>query len=79
MKESNKDSTSPYYTDKDVKVEIDALLKANAVIWSNLGTGSKVDCATRKAGEKAWHALASKIKDLDEAFYNVVCPYGIDS
>ena len=78
MKERG-DGTSPYYTNKAVKEKIDKLLHQNSIIWSNIGTKSNVDCATRKAGEKAWQALASKIKDLDERFYNVVCPYGIDS
>jgi len=77
----NKDKTnkSPYYTDKTVREEIDKLLKANSAIWSNINTNSPIDCGTRKAGEKAWKALANKIKKLDESFYNIVCPHGIDS
>jgi len=78
MKE-RRDGTSPYYIDLEVKEKIDALLKENAVIWSNLGTRSIFDCVTREEGEKAWHVLAYKIKDLDEVFYNTVCPYGVDS
>jgi len=78
MKE-RKDGTSPYYTNKAIKIRIDQLLKENAIIWSNIGTNTNTDCKTRKEGEKAWHVLASKIKELDEVFYNMVCPYGIDS
>tara|TARA_R100001244_G_scaffold98004_1_gene73250 strand:+ start:438 stop:674 length:237 start_codon:yes stop_codon:yes gene_type:complete len=76
---TNKDKSSPYYTDKEVKAEIDIILQQNSVIWSNLGTGSNEDSKTRKEGEKKWKALSNKIKSLDGEFYKVICPYGIDS
>ena len=74
-----KKEISPYYTNKKVRRKIDNLLSQNSVIWSNLGTGSAEDSKTRKEGEKRWKALAKEIKVLDEEFYKVVCPYGIDS
>tara|TARA_R110000850_G_scaffold233393_1_gene358308 strand:- start:256 stop:492 length:237 start_codon:yes stop_codon:yes gene_type:complete len=78
MKE-RKDGTSPYYTNKAVKAKIDRLLQMNSIIWSNIGTNSTTDCKTRKKGEEIWHSLSNQIKELDEKFYNVVCPHGIDS
>ena len=74
-----KEKTSPYHTDKAVRTKIDNLLKQNSTIWCNLGTGSSLDSKTRKEGEKRWRVLSKEIKALDEEFYNIVCPYGIDS
>tara|TARA_Y100001973_G_scaffold62349_1_gene91497 strand:+ start:311 stop:547 length:237 start_codon:yes stop_codon:yes gene_type:complete len=78
MKE-RKDGTSPYYTNKSVKSKIDKLLNENSIIWSNMGTGTSLDLKTREEGEKRWGQLALKIKELDETYFNVICPYGIDS
>ena len=74
-----KDGTSPYYTNKKVRASIDKLLNDNSIIWSNIGTGTPLDLKTREAGEKKWGELALKIKELDESYFNVICPYGIDS
>lgn len=74
-----KDGTSPYYTNKSVKSKIDKLLNDNSVIWSNMGTGTPFDLKTREAGESKWQELALEIKNLDETYFNVICPYGIDS
>ena len=74
-----KDGTSPYYTNKAIKEKIDKLLHQNSIIWSNLGTGSPIDYITREKGEAAWSVLATQIKEMDEVFYNSVCPHGIDS
>jgi len=76
---NQKKSLSPYYTDLKVKERIDTLLFENAKIWSNIGTGSSLDVVTRKEGEKQWKLLAKEIKSLDKDYYNIVCPYGIDS
>jgi len=76
---SRKDGTSPYYTNKSVKAKIDKLLNENSIIWSNMGTGTSLDLKTREGGEKKWGQLALKIKELDETYFNVICPYGIDS
>tara|TARA_R110002050_G_scaffold18366_1_gene53710 strand:+ start:428 stop:664 length:237 start_codon:yes stop_codon:yes gene_type:complete len=74
-----KDGTSPYYTNKSVKSKIDKLLNENSIIWSNMGTGTTLDLKTREAGESKWQELALEIKKLDETYFNVICPYGIDS
>tara|TARA_R100000664_G_C2706314_1_gene104759 strand:+ start:395 stop:700 length:306 start_codon:yes stop_codon:yes gene_type:complete len=74
-----KDGTSPYYTNKAVKEKIDKLLHDNSKIWSNLGTGTTLDNKSREEGEKSWAKIANKIKELDEMFFNSICPYGIDS
>lgn len=74
-----KDGTSPYYTNKSVKSKVDKLLNENSIIWSNMGTGTLLDLKTREAGESKWQELALEIKNLDETYFNVICPYGIDS
>ena len=74
-----KDGTSPYYTNKSVKSKIDKLLNENSIIWSNMETGTPLDLKTREAGEIKWQELALEIKKLDETYFNVICPYGIDS
>lgn len=74
-----KDGTSPYYTNKSIKSKVDKLLNENSIIWSNMGTGSPLDLKTREAGEIKWQELALEIKNLDEIYFNVICPYGIDS
>lgn len=74
-----KDGTSPYYTNKSVRKKIDKLLHENSKIWSNLGTGTNLDFKSRKEGEKEWGRIAKKIKELDQSFFKIVCPYGIDS
>jgi len=76
---TRKNGTSPYYTNKSIKEKIDRLLHQNSIIWSNLGTGTSLDSRSRKEGERSWAVLALKIKELDEVFFNRVCPYGIDS
>ena len=76
---SRKDGTSPYHTNKTVRDKIDKLLRENSVIWSNLETGTPHDFKTREAGEKEWKRIAGEIRKLDEQFFNIVCPYGIDS
>ena len=44
-----------------------------------MGTGTPLNLKTREAGESKWQELALKIKELDETYFNVICPYGIDS
>ena len=50
-----------------------------AQIWANLGTDTPLDIGTREKGERKWKKLAKQIKELDEEFFNLICPYGIDS
>ena len=68
-----------YYTNKTTRLKIDKLLQENVRIWSNLGTETEYDLKTRENGEKKWKQIAKQIKELDEQFFNQVCPYGIDS
>lgn len=79
MKKKVKELKSPYYTNNLVRSKIDELLHENCVIWSNLGTGTTLDSKSREEGEKYWAKIAKEIKSLDEAFFNTVCPHGIDS
>ena len=68
-----------YKTNKSIRKKIDRILFENAQIWANLGTETPLDMGTREKGEKKWKKLAKKIKELDEQFFNRICPYGIDS
>ena len=68
-----------YKSNKSTRKKIDKLLKENAQIWANLGTETPLDVGTRKKGEYKWKQIAKKIKELDEPFFSLVCPYGIDS
>ena len=68
-----------YKTNKSIRKKIDRILFENAQIWANLGTETPLDVGTRKKGEHKWKQIAKKIKELDEPFFNLVCPYGIDS
>ena len=75
---TNKHQTK-YRTNKTIHAKIDRLLHENAQIWSNLGTDTPLDIGTREKGERKWKKLAKQIKELDEEFFNLICPYGIDS
>jgi len=68
-----------YKTNKSVRSKIDKLLHENSQIWTNLGMNTPLDMKTREAGERKWKKLAKQIKELDEQFFNRICPYGIDS
>ena len=65
-----------YKTNKSIRKKIDKILFENAQIWANLGTETPLDVGTRK---KKWKKLSKQIKELDEQFFNRICPYGIDS
>jgi hypothetical protein len=60
---------SLYYIDFEIREEIDALLQRNAIIWANLGTGSKNDVGTMDIAVKRWTYLADQIRELDPVFY----------
>tara|TARA_R100000306_G_C4348055_1_gene128639 strand:+ start:382 stop:624 length:243 start_codon:yes stop_codon:yes gene_type:complete len=68
-----------YRTNKIIRSKIDKLLEENAKIWCNLGTETPLDVGTREKGERKWKKIAKQIKELDEEYYNRLCPYGIDS
>lgn len=48
------------FTDK-----VNELLKENASIWANLGTGSRLDLGTKEAANKRWEEILEEIKTLD--------------
>ena len=56
-----------YYTEKDIRQEIDVLLQENASIQCNLGLESSD--AERKEADDKWKVIAAKIKTLDIKFY----------
>jgi hypothetical protein len=56
-----------YYTEEDIRKEIDILLKENAAIQANLGTDSTPQ--ERKEADDKWKVIAAKIKTLDIKFY----------
>tara|TARA_R110000737_G_C14318214_1_gene439196 strand:+ start:90 stop:299 length:210 start_codon:yes stop_codon:yes gene_type:complete len=56
-----------YYTEEDIRQEIDVLLQENASIQCNLGLESTV--AERKEANDKWKVIAAKIKTLDIKFY----------
>tara|TARA_R110000796_G_scaffold47227_1_gene113714 strand:+ start:479 stop:688 length:210 start_codon:yes stop_codon:yes gene_type:complete len=56
-----------YYTEKDIRQEIDVLLQENASIQCNLGLESTD--AERKEADDKWKVIAAKIKTLDIKFY----------
>ena len=56
-----------YYTEEDVREEIDVLLKENAAIQASLGNDSTTQ--ERKEADNKWKVIAAKIKTLDIKFY----------
>jgi len=56
-----------YYTDADVRKQIDKLLHQNALIQCNLGTDSTKE--ERQEAKKQWMELAVQIRDIDPKFY----------
>lgn len=56
-----------YYTEEDIRKEIDILLKENAAIQASLGTDSTPQ--ERKEADDKWKVIAAKIKTLDIKFY----------
>ena len=79
VRNTNNNHQSKYKTNKTIRTKIDKLLIQNAEIWQNLGTETPLDVGTREKGDRRWKKLAKQIKELDERFFNRICPYGIDS
>jgi len=61
--------TPTYYTNRELRLKIDAILKECASIFANLGTGSDLDLKTDEAADSKEQELLFKIKDLDEEFF----------
>jgi len=63
-----------YYSNKQLKHRIDNLLHRMAVIVADKDTGAKNDYGKRTKIELK--IIEKKIKELDPAFYDLICPYG---
>tara|TARA_R100001086_G_C11727541_1_gene228722 strand:+ start:73 stop:294 length:222 start_codon:yes stop_codon:yes gene_type:complete len=63
-----------YYTNKSIKERIDKLLHKMSIIIANKDTESKFDCGKRTKFEL--RIIEKAIKEIDPAFYDLICPYG---
>ena len=63
-----------YYSNKQLKQRIDNLLHRMAMIVADKDTGAKNDYGKRTKIELK--IIEKKIKELDPAFYDLICPYG---
>ncbi len=59
-----------YYTNKDVKAKIDAVLHANAMLFQNLGKSSTK--AEREAAGVAERKSLREVRDLDKSFIDLL-------
>jgi len=62
----------------DVQTRVDQLLKENALIWANLGTGTAHDLKTYEAANKKWQEILAEIKTLDKTTYEMVSGQTLD-
>ena len=63
-----------YYTNKTIKQRIDKLLHKMSSIIANKDTESKLDFGKRTKFEL--RKIEKSIKEIDPAFYDLICPYG---
>ena len=63
-----------YYTNKTIKERIDKLLHKMSSIIANKDTESKLDFGKRTKFEL--RIIEKAIKEIDPAFYDLICPYG---
>ena len=63
-----------YYTNKTIKERIDKLLHKMSSIIANKDTESKLDFGNRTKFEL--RKIEKSIKEIDPAFYDLICPYG---
>jgi|TARA_R100000306_G_scaffold35679_1_gene36228 phosphoglycerate-specific signal transduction histidine kinase len=63
-----------YYTNKTIKERIDKLLHKMSSIIANKDTESKLDFGKRTKFEL--RKIEKSIKEIDPAFYDLICPYG---
>ncbi len=59
-----------YYTNKEVKAKIDAVLHANAMLYQNLGKSSTK--AEREAAGVAERKSLREVRDLDKSFIDLL-------
>ena len=69
-----KKSMTKYYTNKSIKSKIDRLLHRMAIIVADKDTGAKNDFGKRTKVELK--IIEKKIKEIDDKFYDLICPYG---
>ena len=69
-----KKSMTKYYTNKSIKAKIDRLLHRMAMIVADKDTGAKNDYGKRTKIELK--KIEKSIKEIDLAFYELICPYG---
>jgi phosphoglycerate-specific signal transduction histidine kinase len=69
-----KKSMTKYYTNKSIKARIDRLLHRMAMIIADKGTNAKNDFGKRTKIELK--KIEKSIKEIDPAFYDLICPYG---
>jgi len=63
-----------YYTNKTIKQRIDNLLHKMAIIIADKDTNAKNDFGNRTKFELK--KIEKSIKEIDPAFYDLICPYG---
>ena len=63
-----------YKTNKSIKAKIDKLLHRMAIIIADKDTNAKNDFGKRTKFELK--KIEKSIKEIDPAFYDLICPYG---
>ena len=63
-----------YHTNKSIKSRIDKLLHRMAMIVADKDTRGKNDYGKKTKFEL--RIIEKKIKEIDPAFYDLICPYG---
>lgn len=62
----------------DTQTRVDELLRENALIWANLGTGTALDLKTYENANEKWQEILAEIKTLDKATYEMVSGQTLD-
>ena len=63
-----------YKTNKSIKAKIDKLLHRMSIIIADKDTNAKNDFGKRTKFELK--KIEKSIKEIDPAFYDLICPYG---
>jgi len=63
-----------YKSNKSIKERIDRLLHRMAMIVADKDTNAKYDYGSKTKVELK--KIEKKIKEIDPAFYDLICPYG---
>jgi hypothetical protein len=65
---------SKYYTDPEVREEIDTILKNCAILFSNLGTYTTFDVQDIRIAKYLERTWLDKIQELDPILYEKLVP-----